>query len=249
MSKVKDTSYFTVQGWMLNQLHLKGNHLHVFAIIHGFSHSEENEYTGSLQYLCEFTGASRSTVIRSLTELQERGFISKREIYENGVKFNRYKSSVDMCVHFDTPRVKMTLPQCQNETTPRVKMTPHNIDDNKEDKIDITRSASAPLDFERFWKAYPLKKAKTAAIKAWKKINPDKQLAEIIIAAVEKQKRWEDWIRDNGQYIPHPSTWLNQGRWEDEERRRSKQDDGPEQTVDADEIRRRIESMRAGQVV
>lgn len=130
MGKVKDTSYFVVQGWMLNQLHLKGNTLQVFAIIHGFSHSEDNEYKGSLQYLCEFTGASRSTVIRSLTELQERGYIDKREAYENGVKFNRYKSSVDMSTYFDTTGVKMTLPPCQNDTTPHVKMTPHNIESN-----------------------------------------------------------------------------------------------------------------------
>src|SRR5699024_4691908 len=81
----------------------------------------------SLQYLCEFTGASRSTVIRSLSELQEQGFIEKREVYENGVKFNRYKSVVEMCVLFDTPGVKMTQPPYQNDTTPGVKMTPHNI--------------------------------------------------------------------------------------------------------------------------
>lgn len=130
MGKVKDTSYFVVQGWMLNQLHLKGNTLQVFAIIHGFSHSEDNEYKGSLQYLCEFTGASRSTVIRSLTELQERGYIDKREAYENGVKFNRYKSSVDMSTYFNTTGVKMTPPPCQNDTTPHVKMTPHNIELN-----------------------------------------------------------------------------------------------------------------------
>lgn len=136
MKKVNDTSYFVVHGWMLNQLNLKGNQLQIFAIIHGFSHSEENEFKGSLQYLCEFTGASRSTVIRSLSELQEQGFIEKREVYENGVKFNRYKSVVEMCVLFDTPGVKMTHPRCQNDTTPRVKMTPHNIDkdiiENKE---------------------------------------------------------------------------------------------------------------------
>lgn len=150
MSKVKDTSYFVVQGWMLNQLHLKGNTLQVFAIIHGFSHSEDNEYKGSLQYLCEFTGASRSTVIRSLTELQERGYIDKREVHENGVKFNRYKSSVDMSVYFDTTGVKMTLPPCQNDTTPHVEMTPHNIelnnitDNNISSNEDIYRGADKP---------------------------------------------------------------------------------------------------------
>ena len=37
-----------------------------------------------------------------------------------------------------------------------------------------------------------------------------------VIEAVERQKRSDQWTRDNGQYIPHPATWLNQGRWEDE---------------------------------
>jgi len=26
----------------------------------------------------------------------------------------------------------------------------------------------------------------------------------------------ESWNRDGGRYIPHPSTWLNGRRWEDE---------------------------------
>lgn len=218
MGKVKDTSYFTVQGWMLNQLHLKGNQLQVFAIIHGFSHSEDNEYRGSLQYLCEFTGASRSTVIRSLSELQESGFIDKREVYENGVKFNRYKASVEMCVYFDTPRVKMTPPPCQNDTTPRVKMTPHNIEDNIGNKIDNTRSASAALEerFSRFWSVYPKKKSKQSALRAWKKIKPSEELTQKIISAVQKQKQWPEWQKDGGQYIPYPATWLNSGGWEDE---------------------------------
>lgn len=25
----------------------------------------------------------------------------------------------------------------------------------------------------------------------------------------------EQWRKDNGQYIPNPATWLNQGRWDD----------------------------------
>lgn len=144
MGKIKDTAYFVVHGWMLNQFNLKGNALQVFAIIHGFSHSEENEFKGSLQYLCEFTGSSRSTVIRSLLDLEERGLIEKREIYENGVKFNRYKSSVDMVAHFETPGIKMTPPQCQNDTTPGIKMTPHNIEDNKKDNIGKRKRFTPP---------------------------------------------------------------------------------------------------------
>ena len=70
--------------------------------------------------------------------------------------------------------------------------------------------------FDRFWKAYPKKVGKQAAYKTWSKINPSGDLTEEIIRAVEKQKTWRQWQRDNGQYIPNPTTWLNQGRWEDE---------------------------------
>ena len=234
MGKVKDDSYFVVQGWMLNQLHLKGNTLQVFAIIHGFSHSEDNEYKGSLQYLCEFTGASRSTVIRSLTDLQERGLIDKREVYENGVKFNRYKSSVDMMVCFDTGGSKMTPPPFQNDTTPSVKMTPHNIESNniadnlgnnpynplKGERAATHRRAKAPDydadGFAAFWAAYPKKAGKADALKAWNKLAPDVVLQEQMGKALEVQKQSQQWRKDGGQYIPMPSTWLNGRRWEDE---------------------------------
>jgi hypothetical protein len=69
--------------------------------------------------------------------------------------------------------------------------------------------------FEEFWKIYPRKIGKKAAFKAWKKANINGQLPQVL-SAVEKQKTTEQWKKENGQYIPHPATWLNQGRWEDE---------------------------------
>ena len=41
-------------------------------------------------------------------------------------------------------------------------------------------------------------------------------MLETMIQAIEQHKRSDQWTRDNGQYIPHPATWLNQRRWEDE---------------------------------
>ena len=70
--------------------------------------------------------------------------------------------------------------------------------------------------FERFWKEYPKKIGKGAAEKSWKKIQPGKELADKIIAAVGHQITWPQWIKEDGQYIPNPSTWLNQKRWQDE---------------------------------
>ena len=71
--------------------------------------------------------------------------------------------------------------------------------------------------FEEFWKAYPKKQGKGAALKAWKKIKPDRTLHETIMAAVRANTdRNQQWQRDGGQYIPNPTTWLNQQRWLDE---------------------------------
>jgi len=83
-----------------------------------------------------------------------------------------------------------------------------------------TESSSSPniqeKRFDMFWKIYPLKVGKVAARKAWSKIKPDTKLFEKIMCAVETAKISQQWKRDNGKYIPHPTTWLNQGRWDDE---------------------------------
>jgi hypothetical protein len=90
-SKIKDTNYFMVSGWMINRLNLKGVALQVFSIIHGFSQDGESSFTGSLQYLVDFTNSSKNTVLKALKELVDLGYIQKAESTINGVKFCTYK--------------------------------------------------------------------------------------------------------------------------------------------------------------
>ena len=70
--------------------------------------------------------------------------------------------------------------------------------------------------FGQFWAAYPRKVAKPNAFKAWKKLKPDDEIVQKILSALEQQKKSVDWLKDNGQYVPFPATWLNGRRWEDE---------------------------------
>lgn len=70
--------------------------------------------------------------------------------------------------------------------------------------------------FEEFWREYPKKMGNGAAEKAWMKIRPDKKLFEKIMSTLKAIKRSDQWRKDNGQYIPYPSKWLNERRWEDE---------------------------------
>lgn len=69
-------------------------------------------------------------------------------------------------------------------------------------------------DFETFWAAYPKKKGKGDAFAEWKKNRHPP--VEHIVAVLERAKKTTDWIKDNGQYIPNPATWLHQRRWDDE---------------------------------
>lgn len=70
--------------------------------------------------------------------------------------------------------------------------------------------------FQRFWAAYPLKVGKKKAEKVWEKINPDTGLFHVIMAGLERAKKSRKWLKDNGDYIPHPTTWLNGEHWNDE---------------------------------
>ena len=84
------------------------------------------------------------------------------------------------------------------------------------DTRDRDRPPKAPhggATFDQFWKAYPKKVGKQAALKAFQRV---KVPLETLLTAIDRQKRGEQWSRDNGRYIPNPATWLNQGRWDDE---------------------------------
>lgn len=105
------------------------------------------------------------------------------------------------------------------------------VDQSREDKTREGNTPPSPSDegsdggtkslvearFLEFWKAYPKKTGKQYALKAWNKIKPTAELHERIMQAVDAQKRSDQWRRENGRYIPNPSTWLNGGYWDNEE--------------------------------
>jgi uncharacterized phage protein (TIGR02220 family) len=90
-SKINSDSYIVVQGWMITELNLKGNELLVFAIIHGFSQDNAGEFTGSLQYLADWTNSSKRWCIKSLQSLCDKGLLIKKELWLEGVKYCTYK--------------------------------------------------------------------------------------------------------------------------------------------------------------
>jgi len=70
--------------------------------------------------------------------------------------------------------------------------------------------------FEQFYSAYPKKKNKGQAEKAFEKIKVDRLLLEIMLSKIDHAKQSQDWQKEKGQYIPYPATWLNAKGWKDE---------------------------------
>lgn len=70
--------------------------------------------------------------------------------------------------------------------------------------------------FAEFWRCYPRRVGKNAAWKAWQKVKPDSELLAQMLAVLAWQKQQDDWLEAGGKFVPHPSSWLNQGRWQDE---------------------------------
>lgn len=102
----------------------------------------------------------------------------------------------------NAPRARPQSPVTSNQypPTPRKRGSVHDF----------------PPGFDRFWEAYPKHTAKPKAAQAFARIKPDDELLRRMLAAIDRQRTSLQWTRDGGQFVPHPSTWLNGRRWEDD---------------------------------
>ena len=115
---------------------------------------------------------------------------------------------------------KANVSKCKQTQANVSKCKPtNNIRHKTEDKGHKTEDDTPPKSpstgdaFERFWSVYPRKIGKQSAKRAFERV---KVPLETLVTAVERQKCSDQWTQNNGQFIPHPATWLNQGRWDDE---------------------------------
>jgi hypothetical protein len=112
-------------------------------------------------------------------------------------------------------RQSSSFPDRSSSTEDGVPRTDLDLDHDLETKRNETNCALRAR-FEQFWNCYPRKIGKDAAWKEWLKRSPGNDLSDQMIAAVERHKASPQWRKEAGQFIPHPRTWLHQGRWQDE---------------------------------
>lgn len=74
---MKSENFVIIQGWMCNELELKGNDLLVFALIYGFSQDGESAFHGSRNYIANTFNISKPTVDKAIQNLLDREYIVK----------------------------------------------------------------------------------------------------------------------------------------------------------------------------
>ena len=151
MSKVKDENYINIPGWAVTRLGLKGNELFVFSIIYGFSQDGETWFTGSLQYLADWTNSTKQSCIKCLKSLVEKGYIAKHENIVNGVKFCEYKAviSKSMVVNKVEQGSKQSLTGGIKQSLPNI-LDNNTIDNNIESNIRGNNNTPKSEKKERF---------------------------------------------------------------------------------------------------
>lgn len=141
-----------------------------------------------------------SLQIRSLFKKDENGYFNER-MEEEIIKRKKYTES-----RRDNWAKRTQKADQRNE--------PNITEGEENEQMSPKRDFDCSL-FEELWEHYPKKIGKTYAKKCFLRLKPTKELTTVMIKALEEQKKWDMWIKDGGQYIPNPSTWLNQKRWLD----------------------------------
>lgn len=155
----------------------------------------------SNEYLAKFCGCSDRKISQAISHLKELGYIEQASFDgRRRVLRSRLADSA-------------TLPSRICDSDSQILRTDKYKSISNSNKEKIKDTSAYPIDFNAFWTAFPKKKDKANAEKAFRKVDVP---IEVLLTALEKQKKSADWIKEGGKYIPYPSTWLNGRRWEDD---------------------------------
>ena len=131
------------------------------------------------------------------------------EKHQESIAYEKYKIQ-----HRDAQR---RYREKQKQITGDITVTSRDTTDKN--RVDKIKTKESDAWFNAFWKEYPRKVAKRKAEQSFHKACRNSLVLTQILNGLRAHKRSEQWQKDGGQYVPYPSTFLNQRRWEDEDLR------------------------------
>jgi hypothetical protein len=139
-------------------------------------------------------------------KLIEKGWIEAKKLMANGSFTWHYKPLISLTI--ETKRPTGERPKRIGERPVRTVQKASSI---TEITTEITTERNTNDHFSVFWEEYPRKIGKGQARKAFAAALRKTDIDTILTALRKHKKHWHE-----PKFIPHPSTWLNGERWEDE---------------------------------
>ena len=168
------------------------------------SHSEG--WRISLQHLAGASPDGITAIRTAVQELEDAGYLNRTLVRNE-------KSQVEGSEWILSDPFENLMSENLMSGNLTLKNTIDKNTSNKENNKKELNNKSVDYHFEIFWKHYPRKIGKGAARKAFEKALEKKHATELIESAY-------DYANSSSlpdlQFIPHPATWLNQERWDDE---------------------------------
>ena len=209
---MENENYIVVQGWMVNELHLKGNELFVFALIYGFSQDGQSVFSGSSKYLADWLSTSQNTIFTILKKLVEKNYIIKIEKVVNNIKLYDYKINLDPTKKFGTLPKNLVGGVKKIGTIINIDNieSSNSVDNINKEKKEISKEKK---EFEDFWAIYPKQRAgsKQKALIAYLKVLKEKRAtAEHLLAKVKEYANSRE-VREG--FAKGCAAWLNDDRF------------------------------------
>ena len=192
-----------------------------------WTHNEGGEIEGTVTQLARAVGCFPDEMIETLNEVAKTG---AADVFVCDIRVTCHRN-VTACHE----KVTVINRRMKRENDNRVSSRERKRKQRDNETVDAfvtpdvqekSRSLSSsstsvtPLSlifsFEDFWSKYPNRKGKGNAEKWWHRHRPSPALQTQIRDGLERAIASAEWAKDDGRYIPHPTTWLNARGWEDD---------------------------------
>ena len=181
-----------------------------------FHSNQDGESFPSLQTISQESGVSRRGVVNAIRSLEQENLIKKtsRKAGKKNLT-NVYKVVIGAY-----PSAHGAPPSAHGAPPPSAQSTQRTQSNIELNPLNSTRG----VQFAQFWELYPRHVNKKRSETSWRRLTKTKQLA--VLADLPRRRESSQWQKDNGAYIPHPTTYLNGERWNDDVSHSEKEDAG-----------------------
>lgn len=174
--------------------------------LYAYLYSKPDDYDFAAVRIAKESKDGRDGILSAMAELVESGYVSRKKMGSGRVEYTIWVNPEQEFTVQEPEQEKPTVGKAHRGKSRSIS----NTDKLNNTELETTKS------FEQFWDVYPRRIAKTKAEQSWNKIKMTPELLQKILTSVHTYRQTEQWMKDEGAYIPHPATWLNQERWDDE---------------------------------